>query len=164
MVKTLHEWVIGQQQQKRIESAQNSSVGVGSPAPEIILNNPEGEAVALSSFKGNYVLLDFWAGWCAPCRRENPNLVKAYNKYHGKGFEIYQVSLDKAKDEWIRAIKTDNLNWTHVSDLKFWASPIAKLYYVRSIPANFLIDPDGKIVARNIRGQALEQKLNEIYK
>ena len=164
MVKTLHNWVIGQQQQRRIANAQNSSVGIGSDAPEILLSNPDGETIALSSFKGKYVLLDFWAGWCAPCRRESPNLVKAYNKYNDKGFEIYQVSLDKSRDEWLRAIKTDNLTWTQVSDLKFWGSPIAKLYYIKSIPANFLIDPYGKIVAQNLRGQALEEKLNEIYK
>lgn len=164
MVRTLHNWVIGQQQQRRIANAQNSSVGIGSTAPEIILSNPEGETISLSSLKGKYVLLDFWAGWCAPCRRENPNLVKAYNKYNDKGFEIYQVSLDKSRDEWLRAIKADNLTWTQVSDLKFWGSPIAKLYYIKSIPANFLIDPYGKIVAQNLRGQALEEKLHEIYK
>jgi len=164
MVRTLHNWVIGQQQQRRIASAQTSSVGIGSEAPEIILENPEGETIALSSFKGKYVLLDFWAGWCTPCRRENPNLVKAYNRFNDKGFEIYQVSLDKSRDEWLRAIKTDNLTWTQVSDLRFWGSPIAKLYYIKSIPANFLIDPYGKIIAQNLRGPALDEKLKEIFK
>ncbi len=132
---------------------------IGATAPEIELENPDGEKVPLSSLRGKYVLVDFWAAWCKPCRQENPNLVKAYQKFHKKGFEIYQVSLDKYKHAWLKAIKDDNLNWVHVSDLKHWQSAAAKLYNVRSIPANFLLDPKGKIIAKNLRGKALELKL-----
>jgi peroxiredoxin len=162
MVKTLHNWVLGQKQQKNFQEAESKNVGIGSEAPEIVLNNPDGEAVSLSSFKGKFVLLDFWAAWCSPCRRENPNLVRAYKLFNDKGFEIFQVSLDRTKEEWVGAIKNDNLNWTQVSDLKYWSSPAAKLYYVRSIPANFLIDPNGIIIAKNLRGSALEEKLHEV--
>ncbi len=132
---------------------------IGATAPEIELENPDGEKVPLSSLRGKYVLVDFWAAWCKPCRQENPNLVKAYQKFHKKGFEIYQVSLDKYKQAWLKAIKDDNLDWVHVSDLKHWQSAAAKLYNVRSIPANFLLDPKGKIIAKNLRGKALELKL-----
>lgn len=162
MVATLHNWVASQNQQQSINAAQQKAIGIGAEAPEIKLSNPEGKTVALSSLRGKYVLLDFWAAWCSPCRRENPNLVRAYKNFNKKGFEIYQVSLDKAKEDWVRAIKTDKLDWTHVSDLKYWGSPVAKLYYVQSIPANFLLDPKGKIIATNLRGAALEEKLNEI--
>lgn len=162
MVANLHNWVASQQQQRSINDAQEKSIGIGAEAPEIKLPNPEGKTIALSSLRGQYVLLDFWAAWCSPCRRENPNLVRVYKKFKEKGFEIFQVSLDRTKDDWVRAIKTDHLNWIHVSDLKFWGSPVAKLYYVQSIPANFLLDPEGKIIATNLRGAALEQKLDEI--
>lgn len=164
MVATLHNWVVGRQQQQVINAAQQSSTGIGAEAPEIMLPNPEGKIVALSTLRGKYVLLDFWAAWCSPCRRENPALVRVYERFKQKGFEIYQVSLDKTREDWVRAIETDRLNWTHVSDLKYWGSPVAKLYYVKSIPANFLIDPKGKIIATNLRGAALEEKLNEIFK
>ncbi len=163
MVATLHNWVLGQQQQRSINASQQNTVGIGAEAPDIKIPNPDGKIIALSSLRGKYVLLDFWAAWCSPCRRENPNLVRAYNKYNQKGLEIYQVSLDKTREDWIRAIETDRLNWTHVSDLKYWGSPVAKLYFVRSIPANFLIDPDGKIIATNLRGTALDNKLSEIF-
>ena len=162
MVKTLHTWVVGQQQQKAIREAENQSVGIGSEAPEIKLQDPDGNTIALSSLRGKYVLLDFWAAWCAPCRRENPNLVRAYAKYKDKGFEIFQVSLDRTKEDWVGAIQADNLTWTHVSDLKYWSSPVAKLYYINSIPASFLLDPQGKIVAKNLRGPSLEEKLKEL--
>lgn len=162
MVRTLHNWVMGQQQQQAIQSAEQQSAGIGSIAPDIKLPNPDGEMIALSSLRGKYVLLDFWAAWCAPCRRENPNLVRAYAKYKDKGFEIFQVSLDRTKEDWVGAIKSDKLNWTHVSDLKYWGSPVAKLFYVSSIPASFLLDPEGKIIAKNLRGAALDQKLAEI--
>ncbi len=163
MVATLHKWVVSQEQQQKINTTQENSVGIGAEAPEIKLPNPQGETIALSSLRGKYVLLDFWAAWCSPCRRENPALVRAYTKFNSKGFEIYQVSLDKTHEDWVRAIAADKLNWTHVSDLKYWGSPVAKLYYVNSIPANFLLDPEGKIIASNLRGAALEQKLSEIF-
>lgn len=163
MVATLHTWVLGQKQQQGYDSNQKQTVGIGAEAPEIKLPNPDGKTIALSSLRGKYVLLDFWAAWCAPCRRENPNLVRAYQQFHDKGFEIYQVSLDRTREDWVRAIETDQLDWTHVSDLKYWGSPIAKLYFVQGIPANFLLDPEGKIVATNLRGPALDEKLSEIF-
>ncbi|GAB4293218.1 MAG: TlpA disulfide reductase family protein [Marinilabiliales bacterium] len=138
---------------------QNNQTGINQIAPDIAEPSPDGDTIRLSSLRGKYVLLDFWASWCAPCRRENPNLVKNYNKYHDKGFEIYQVSLDKNKNDWVKAIKDDGLNWIHVSDLQFWNCKAAKMYNVQSIPANFLIDPEGKIIAVNLRGPALGEKL-----
>lgn len=137
---------------------------IGTTLPEITLPSPDGNDVSLANFKGKYVLLDFWASWCAPCRKENPNLIKIYRKYHAKGFEIFQISLDKYKDEWIAAIKKDNLPWTHASDLKYWESPITKLYAIKAIPANFLLDKEGKIIAKNLKSEDLEKKLAEIIK
>lgn len=133
------------------------------PAPDIALPNPDGEIVKLSSLKGKIVLIDFWASWCGPCRRENPNVVKLYQKYKDSGFEIYSVSLDKDKTAWTNAIKNDELTWTHVSDLKFWSSEGAKLYGVSSIPHTVLVDKDGNIIARNLRGSQLDDKLKEIF-
>lgn len=137
---------------------------VGSHAPEITLPDTAGKIVKLSSFKGKYVLVDFWASWCAPCRAENPAVLKAYGKYRSKGFEILGVSLDKesAKSSWIKAIHDDKLTWTQVSDLKYWNSAVAETYSVRAIPQNFLLDPSGKIIAKNLRGEELEKKLGEI--
>ena len=163
LVKSLRMMVTTQRRRKTREHADRLAIGVGSIAPEILLPTPKGEEIALSSLRGKYVLLDFWAGWCGPCRRENPNLVDNYKKYRRKGFKIYQVSLDKDKEEWTDAIKKDRLTWYHVSDLKHWKSDAAKLYNVRSIPSNFLIDPEGKIVATNLRGENLGKKLKEIY-
>lgn len=137
-------------------------VGVGNKAPDFEGLTPEGKSIKLSDHFGKYLLLDFWASWCGPCRRENPNLVKAYQKYHDKGFEIFAVSLDKDKEAWLKGIKDDNLSWTHVSDLAFWNSAAAKLYGVRAIPANVLIDPNGVIVGRNLRGEDLDKKLEEL--
>ncbi|MCH2214411.1 MAG: AhpC/TSA family protein [Flavobacteriales bacterium] len=135
----------------------------GSEAPEIALPNPNGEIVKLSDYRGNYVLIDFWASWCRPCRMENPNVVRMYNKYEDKNFEILGVSLDKTKDKWVTAIEQDNLLWPHVSDLKFWQSAAAELYNVKSIPFTVLVDPDGKVIATKLRGKALEDKLDEIF-
>ena len=130
------------------------------------MNLPDlnGNMVSLSSFKGKYVLLDFWASWCGPCRGENPNVVAAYERFKGNNFTILGVSLDNKKDAWEQAIKEDGLTWTQVSDLKGWSSSAATLYAVQSIPSNFLIDPTGKIIARNLRGSELEEMLQQILK
>ena len=134
----------------------------GSEVPEINLPSPTGEPIALSSLRGKVVLIDFWASWCKPCRRENPNVVAAYEKFKDKGFEIYGVSLDRNKDAWIRAIEQDRLNWTQVSDLKFWQSEAARDYGVSSIPFALLIDEEGKVIGKNLRGPALHKKLAEV--
>lgn len=136
----------------------------GTMAPDFTQNDVNGVPVKLSSFRGKYVLVDFWASWCGPCRQENPNVVRVYNKYKDKNFTVLGVSLDKqsGRNDWLAAIKNDGLTWTQVSDLKFWNNEAAALYYVSSIPANFLIDPNGKIVAKNLRGDDLEEKLKEV--
>lgn len=135
------------------------TVAVGQEAPEITLPNPEGQPVALSSLKGKYVLIDFWASWCGPCRQENPNVVRMYNKYKDKGFEIYGVSLDESKDKWLGAIAKDKLTWPHVSDLKGWNSSAAQKYNIQAIPQTVLLDKEGKIIAKNLRGKPLEDKI-----
>ncbi len=137
---------------------------IGTPAPEFTENDTEGNPVSLSSYKGKYVLVDFWASWCGPCRRENPTVVENYTKFKNKNFTVLGVSLDRPgqKNAWLQAIKDDNLTWTHVSDLGFWQSKVAQLYRVGSIPQNFLIDPQGKIVAKDLRGPMLEAKLCEL--
>ena len=143
---------------------QLENVQIGKTAPEFSLPDTAGVSVSLSDFRGKYVLLDFWASWCPPCRRENPNVVKAFNEYKDKNFTIIGISLDKDKSKWLKAIADDNLTWTHLSDLKYWDSEIPALYGVRGIPANVLLDPDGVIVAKNITGEDLHQKLKEVIK
>jgi peroxiredoxin len=139
------------------------AVSVGQKAPDFTLNDPEGKPVSLSSKIGSKLLLiDFWAGWCGPCRRENPNVVKVYNEYHKKGFDIIGVSLDQTRDEWVKAIADDKLDWTQVSDLQYWNSAAAKLYAVSAIPANFLLDQSGTIIGRNLRGDDLTNKVKEV--
>lgn len=137
-------------------------VAIGSMAPEITLPQPNGEVISLSDFRGQYVLIDFWASWCGPCRRENPNVKKVYEKYHSKGFEILGVSLDKAMQPWLNAIGQDGLEWRHVSDLKFWQSSVVPDYQITGIPHTVLVDPNGVIVAKNLRGEALDLKLAQI--
>jgi len=150
-VKELREW-----------AEAKKKVAIGQPAPDFTLPDTTGKEVTLSSLFGNYLLIDFWAVWCSPCRVENPNLLKTYKKYHDKGFDIIGVSLDDDRDNWVKAIKKDGLLWTQVSDLKGWKAVVAKEYGVRSIPSNFLLDKDGKIIAKNLRGDALKKKLAEL--
>jgi peroxiredoxin len=142
----------------------DKAVGIGQPAPDFTQNDTAGRPVSLSSFRGKYVLLDFWASWCGPCRQESPAVVAAYQNYHTKGFEIVGVSLDQNEKSWKKAIRDDKLTWTHVSDLKYWSNALVKLYGVEGVPQNFLIDPQGNIIARGLRGAELDKKLSEIYK
>jgi len=135
---------------------------VGGLAPDFTLNTPEGTPLSLSSLRGKIVLLDFWASWCAPCRKENPNVVAVYNQYKDKGFDILGVSLDREKGAWLKAIADDQLTWHHVSDLKFWQSEAAIKYGVQSIPFTLLLDKEGKIIAKNLRGEELARKLAEL--
>jgi thiol-disulfide isomerase/thioredoxin len=135
---------------------------IGQISPEIEMPDPNGQIIKLSSLRGKYVLVDFWAKWCGPCRRENPNVVKAYQKYKDKGFEVFGVSLDRTKEDWVQAIKEDELTWTHVSDLKYFDSQAANDYNITAIPFSILLDPEGKIIAKNLRGAALDKKLEEI--
>jgi len=145
-----------------------SSTNIGDVAPNFTAPNPEGKSVSLSDIKGKVTIIDFWAAWCGPCRRENPNVVKVYEKYHEKGLEIIGVSLDgspkqnDAKAAWLQAIEKDNLTWHQVSNLSFFNDPVAKLYNIQSIPSTFILDSEGKIIAKNLRGEALEAKIAEL--
>ncbi|MEY3947136.1 MAG: hypothetical protein RJB03_1842 [Bacteroidota bacterium] len=154
----------GKEMAEKIEIAKKT--GVGRMAMDFTQNDTLGNPVSLSSFKGKHVLIDFWASWCGPCRQENPNVVKAFNNYKDKGFTVLGVSLDQpnAKDKWIKAIHDDKLTWTQVSDLKYWKNEVAVQYGIQAIPQNYLIDPQGKIIGKNLRGEALNKKLEEIFK
>lgn len=141
---------------------QQAMPAVGKTAASFSLPDPSGQTVTLESFRGKYTLVDFWASWCAPCRKENPNIVAAYQRYKDKNFTILGVSLDKDRDAWLKAIDKDGLTWTQVSDLKQWESIVVPLYGIEGIPYNLLLDPEGKIIATNLRGEALSEKLDEV--
>lgn len=142
------------------------TVRIGAIAPVFTAPDTSGHTISLKDYRGKYVLVDFWASWCGPCREENPAVVKAYQQFKDKNFDILSVSLDQSgkRAEWVKAIQKDGLTWQHVSELKYWDSDVAKLYAIRSIPQNFLIDPKGKIIAKDLRGEALATKLEEILK
>ena len=164
-VAFLHEQVATLVSTMNQQGVANPGAGEGAVAKEISLPDPDGKIVKLSDTRGSIVLLDFWAAWCPPCRAENPNLVAAYNEYHSKGFEIFQVSLDKDRESWLKGIEEDKLGrWYHVSDLKYWDSEVVPLYGIESIPTNYLLDRDGRIIASNLRGDALKTKLEELFK
>lgn len=164
--KDLQESLSGKRIKERIDAS--LATAEGSVAPDFTAPTPDGKEITLSEIKGKVTIVDFWAAWCGPCRKENPNIVKVYEKYHDKGLEILGVSLDgtprqkDAKQEWLNAIEKDGLTWNHVSNLNYFNGPVAKKYNIRSIPAMFILDSEGKIVAKNLRGPALEKKIAEL--
>jgi len=163
LVNSLHAHVIRWNEQYNAVKLNRMLYLLGQNAPEIELPAPNGKTVKLSSLKGKFVLLDFWASWSAPCRTENVNILEIYNKYRDKGFEVFQVSLDQSKSSWERAIKEDGLPWINVNDSKSWDSEVLQLYGVETIPANFLIDREGSIITKNLKGNALESRLSEFF-
>lgn len=156
--------VANQLEVKKLQIARFGALDIGKIAPDFSAPNPDGALVTLSEIRGKATIIDFWASWCGPCRKENPNVVKVYQKYHDKGLEIINVSLDRPghKDRWLKAIKDDNLTWHHVSHLNYFNDPIAKLYQINSIPFTYILDASGKIVAKNLRGAALDAKIAEL--
>jgi thiol-disulfide isomerase/thioredoxin len=163
--KFINRWYTSLQQYRdNLLANEATGIGIGTVAPNIILQDPDGDSIQLKSLQGKIVLLDFWASWCGPCRQENPNVVRLYKKFHPKGLEIFSVSLDSNRDPWVKAIKTDGLIWPyHGSDFGGWGSKPAKDYQVESIPQTYLLDQSGKVIAKNLRGELLEQKLEEIF-
>ena len=161
--KSIKQTKFGKMAQKRLDGIKGTTVGY--PAINFSQKSPDGKSISLSDYKGKkYVLVDFWASWCGPCRAENPNVVAAYTKFKDKGFTVLGVSFDQNKDQWMAAVQKDNLTWDQVSDLKGWGNEVGKMYGITSIPQNLLIDKDGKILGKNLRGPALEEKLSEIFK
>lgn len=160
--KSIAQTKFGKLAQERLDNLRGTTIGY--KATNFTQNTPDGKPIKLSDYKGKVVLVDFWASWCGPCRAENPNVVAAYNKYKDKGFTVLGVSFDQNKDRWLDAIQKDRLTWDHVSDLKGWGNEVGKIYNITSIPQNLLIDKEGKILDKNLRGAALEEKLQEIFK
>ena len=164
LVLDLHNFVSGLRQSASLTGISGSTPGVGDMLPDIALPDPDGDTISLSSKRGRIVLVDFWAAWCPPCREENPDLVKLYDMYHYRGFDIYQVSLDQRKEDWTGAIRNDRLGrWVHVSDLKYRDSEVVKRFGLSEIPANYLIDREGRVIAVNLRGPMLSKKLEELF-
>ena len=162
MAKDFSEYYFKISEKATKPTAKRAVVAVGDKVPDLNMFNVSRVQVPITSFRGKYVLVDFWASFCPPCRQENPNLVKLYDQYKDKNFTIYGISLDDDKDAWLKAIKDDKITWTQVSDLRRWESPVAKQFGVDAIPANFLVDPDGKIIARDLMGSNLEEKLRDL--
>lgn len=162
MDKAAMQTKFGKLAQERLDNLRGTSIGY--KATNFTQNTADGKPIKLSDYKGRVVLVDFWASWCGPCRAENPNVVAAYQKYKDKGFTVLGVSFDQSKEKWLDAVQKDQLTWDHVSDLKGWGNEVGKIYNITSIPQNLLIDRDGKILDKNLRGPALEQKLSEIFK
>ncbi len=159
------EYVVGflkRLDQIKAKAEAGKATDIGAVAPELAMSTPDGAPIKLSDFRGKYVLIDFWAAWCKPCRAENPHVLKVYNKYKDKNFEIFGVSLDRTKEAWVKAISDDGLPWKHGSELKFWQSSFVPVYGIEGIPMTVLVDPDGKIVAKGLRSAQLEAKLKEL--
>jgi thiol-disulfide isomerase/thioredoxin len=163
-VRSLHSLLGNITEEYRRKAELEKRVGIGVIAPEISLPSFNDSTLTLSSFRGKYILVDFWASWCKPCRDENPKLLRVYWRYRWAGFDVFQVSLDKTRDAWLKAITTDGLPWKHVSDLKMWNSPTVALYGIDQIPSNLLLDKEGKIIAKNLNAESLGIKLKEIFK